>query len=84
MDFNNVDARANLVEMYRKASGNPEGLSLADNAMRQFVAAEAASAQFAAMEALATQFLGISEANIGARAMGIAAEGTYDAPVTPE
>ena len=79
MDFNNADARANLIEMFRKATGNAEGLGLSQTALNLFLEAEAASARFAAAEAIATQFLGVSEQSIGAAAVEAATKGLFDA-----
>ena len=62
MDFNNAEARANLVALFQKArSGDTVGLQMAKNALDMFMDAEAASARFAAAEALAADFLGTAE-----------------------
>lgn len=80
MDFNNVDARANLIELFKKASNDPASLNLAQNALGEFMAAEAAAARFAAAEAVACQFLNVAEATVGAAAVDAAAKGHFDTP----
>jgi hypothetical protein len=62
MDFNNEDARTNLVEMFRAAAGKPEGMTLATAAFDRLLDAEAAAARFSAAEAVASAFFSAGEA----------------------